>query len=227
MDCLSCSAKLVAHGRTELTNCLAGRNLSSVHRAQRGWEHFFAIIYNFVTWVLSERNNMSAQVAGRPNVTSRLEITLDETHARITLTAAQKRQVCVTHALVPLSICKQHYTRQQTAQSWRVETTRESTLNDCLFAMRISCVCALLKIDSGISRALFIAAKQNVNPFTHGFKHGCVIACIWIRGCKGVTEWRIGWEKCKCNAWTIIHFGLVFIDRMWTTAEKLLLLLYC
>lgn len=55
------------------------------------------------------------------------------------------------------------------------ESTRETKKNDCLFAMHarahILCVCVcesvLLKIDSGISRALFIAEKT-FNPFNPG-----------------------------------------------------------
>ena len=55
-DC-KCSANLVAHGRTELTNCLAGRSFISAHRVQQGrkgaalWEHaaeqYFAILLQF------------------------------------------------------------------------------------------------------------------------------------------------------------------------------------
>lgn len=75
MDYWSCSAKLVAHERTGLTNCLAGRNLISVHRVQIGRggcgivgtrrSSAFCNQPQFHNLVLYGRNNMSAQVAGR------------------------------------------------------------------------------------------------------------------------------------------------------------------
>lgn len=75
---LSCSAKLVAHGRTALTNRLAGSSLICVHRVQRGrerervrhlWEHaaevHFAICHNFVIGFRRGRKQ-HVSTSGRP-----------------------------------------------------------------------------------------------------------------------------------------------------------------
>lgn len=113
---------------------------------------------------------MSAQVDGQANVTIRLEITLDEAHAPSTMTARTKEPAAVSRMHSPRAPFLA--ARQQSAQSRRGESTRETKNNDRLFAVLARahlCVCVLLKIDSGISRALFIAVKA-FNPFTSGFE---------------------------------------------------------
>lgn len=87
---------------------------------------------------------MSAQVDGQANVTMRLEITLDEAHAPSTMTARTKEPAVVSRMHSPRAPFLA--ARQQSAQSRRGESTRETKNNDRLFAVlaraHLFCVCA-------------------------------------------------------------------------------------
>lgn len=81
--------------------------------------------------------------------------------------------------------------------------------------VHISRVCVWLKIDSGISRALFIAVKA-FNPFTSGFKQSDV-------GSQAGDEKRSVNEERNVNLMhePFKYFAPIFISVKATTAGKL------
>lgn len=158
---------------------LAGSSLICVHQVQRGregaalWEHaaevHFAICHNFIIgfwkgettcqhkWTAGKRDNKAWNYPRWGSCTSHN----DRPHKRGR----------VTHALVPCSVFSRatHTATKLLDRDEENQHGRPKIMIVCSPCMHvhIACVCVLLKIESGISRALFIAVKA-FNPFTSG-----------------------------------------------------------
>lgn len=145
----------------------------------------------FCNLVFKGSNSMSTQVDGRRTWHWGLKL---PTRRRVHLPhrLAHKRDgVCVMNALVPCSIfscsTRSNKTLNHEEENQHGRPKVMTVCSPCVH-VRISGVCVFLKIDPGISRALFIAVKA-FNPFAPGFRWWDV----WLQASgeedrKGITE---------------------------------------